>query len=171
MAKFPRSSASGRDAIRARLGQARPSRDLFALAFARPLSGARERGGKAAGGSTRKIHEEQRNRERARRNSRSASGFKGKASGDTERVAQLKRAIEVAQSRRATEQRLTPVEEQARCGQEARKAHVQLHGRQALQQQAIYLRIGPCQGSKRPGISKVIRECGVVTNARSRIVA
>jgi hypothetical protein len=66
------------------------------------------------------------------------AALSGTARGDTERVKQLKRAVEVAAvEARATAQRLSAVEEQVRVAVTTlEKAHVQLHVQgEALEQQ------------------------------------
>jgi len=122
-----------------------PAADLFALAFARLAERrAREDAVRQLEELTQRLHEE---------HSRTVQGFekklaeaqavlRGKDSGDTERVKQLKRAIEVAAvEARATAQRLSAVEEQVGVAvRKLEKAHVQLHAQgEALQQQSDLL--------------------------------
>ena len=71
--------------------------------------------------------------------SEAEAALNGKGAGDTIRVTQLKRAIEVAAvEARATAQRLSAVEEQVRVAvTKLEKAHVQLHAQgEALQTQS-----------------------------------
>lgn len=74
-----------------------------------------------------------------RKLSEAHAALNGKGTGDTIRVTQLKRAIEVASvEARATAQRLSAVEEQVRVAvTKLEKAHVQLHAQgEALQTQS-----------------------------------
>lgn len=119
-----------------------PAVDLFALAFARLAErSAREEAVKALEDLTQKLHEEHaRTVEELQRKLADAQAvLKGKGAGDTERVTQLKRAVEkAAVEARATAQRLSAVEEQVRVAvNKLEKAHVQLHAQgEALQQQS-----------------------------------
>lgn len=119
-----------------------PAVDLFALAFARLAERrAREEAVKQLEDLTQRLHDEHARtvQELERKLSEAQAGLKGKGTGDTERVAQLKRAIEVAAvEARATAQRLTAVEEQVGVAvRKLEKAHVQLHAQgEALQSQS-----------------------------------
>ncbi|MDQ3673417.1 MAG: hypothetical protein M3365_03450 [Gemmatimonadota bacterium] len=122
-----------------------PAVDLFALAFARLAERrAREEAVSRLEALTQKLHEEHTRtvKELERKLSEAQSLLKGKGTGDTERVTQLKRAIEVAAvEARAMAQRLTAVEEQVGVAvRKLEKAHVQLHAQgEALQQQSDLL--------------------------------
>lgn len=116
--------------------------DLFALAFARLAERrAREEAVRTLEDLTRTLNEEH---ERAvaelqRKLSEAQAALNGKGTGDSIRVTQLKRAIEVAAvEARATAQRLSAVEEQVRVAvTKLEKAHVQLHAQgEALQTQS-----------------------------------
>ena len=119
-----------------------PAVDLFALAFARLAERrAREEAVKQLEELTQRLHEEHARtvQELERKLAEAQAVMKGKGTGDTERVTQLKRAIEVAAvEARATAQRLTAVEEQVGVAvRKLEKAHVQLHAQgEALQQQS-----------------------------------
>ena len=119
-----------------------PAVDLFALAFARLAERrAREEAVRMLEELTRSLNAEH---ERAvgalqHKLSEAEAALNGKGSGDTIRVTQLKRAIEVASvEARATAQRLSAVEEQVRVAvTKLEKAHVQLHAQgEALQTQS-----------------------------------
>jgi hypothetical protein len=109
-----------------------PAVDLFGLAFARLAERrAREEAVKTLEELTRQL-----NAEHARtvtdlqqKLSEAQAALNGKGTGDSIRVTQLKRAIEVAAvEARATAQRLSAVEEQVRVAvTKLEKAHVQLH--------------------------------------------
>lgn len=122
-----------------------PAVDLFALAFARLAERrAREDAVRKLEELTRRLHEEHSRtvQELERKLAEAQALLKGKGTGDTERVTQLKRAIEVAAvEARATAQRLSAVEEQVSVAvRKLEKAHVQLHAQgEALQQQSDLL--------------------------------
>ncbi len=119
-----------------------PAVDLFALAFARLAERrAREEAVRQLEELTQRLHEEHSRtvQELQRKLTEAQAVLKGKGAGDTERVTQLKRAIEVAAvEARATAQRLSAVEEQVGVAvRKLEKAHVQLHVQgEALQQQS-----------------------------------
>lgn len=119
-----------------------PAIDLFALAFARLAErSAREEAVRALEELTQKLHEQHTVtvQELQRKLAEAQAVLEGKGTGDTERVAKLKRAIEGAASEaRATAQRLSAVEEQVQVAvRKLEKAHVQLHAQgEALQQQS-----------------------------------
>ncbi|HJP59652.1 MAG TPA: hypothetical protein VJ865_06620 [Gemmatimonadaceae bacterium] len=119
-----------------------PAVDLFGLAFSRLAERrAREEAVKTLEELTRQL-----NAEHARavtdlqqKLSEAQAALNGKGTGDSIRVTQLKRAIEVAAvEARATAQRLSAVEEQVRVAvTKLEKAHVQLHAQgEALQTQS-----------------------------------
>jgi hypothetical protein len=119
-----------------------PAVDLFALAFARLAERrAREEAVLTLESLTRSLNDEH---ERAvatleHKLSEAQAALNGKGTGDSIRVTQLKRAIEVAAvEARATSQRLSAVEEQVRVAvTKLEKAHVQLHAQgEALQTQS-----------------------------------
>jgi hypothetical protein len=119
-----------------------PAVDLFALAFARLAERrAREEAVRMLEELTRSLNEEHSRAvgELQRKLSEAQQAISGKGSGDSIRVTQLKRAIEVASvEARATAQRLSAVEEQVRVAvTKLEKAHVQLHAQgEALQTQS-----------------------------------
>jgi hypothetical protein len=119
-----------------------PAVDLFALAFARLAERrAREEAVRMLEELTRSLNEEHSRAlsELQRKLSEAQSALQGKGTGDSIRVTQLKRAIEVAAvEARATAQRLSAVEEQVRVAvTKLEKAHVQLHAQgEALQTQS-----------------------------------
>jgi hypothetical protein len=119
-----------------------PAVDLFALAFARLAERrAREEAVRMLEELTRALNEEHARAvgELQRRLSEAQASLNGKGTGDSIRVTQLKRAIEVAAvEARATAQRLSAVEEQVRVAvTKLEKAHVQLHAQgEALQNQS-----------------------------------
>src|SRR2546423_9077238 len=109
-----------------------PAIDLFALAFARLAERrAREEAVRALEELTRALNDEHARAvaELQHKLSEAQAALNGKGTGDSIRVSQLKRAIEVAAvEARATAQRLSAVEEQVRGGvTKLEKAHVQLH--------------------------------------------
>ena len=109
-----------------------PAVDLFALAFARLAERrAREEAVTALEDLTRLLNEEHARAvaQLQHKLSEAEAALNGKGAGDTIRVTQLKRAIEVASiEARATAQRLSAVEEQVRVAvTKLEKAHVQLH--------------------------------------------
>jgi len=119
-----------------------PAVDLFALAFARLAERrAREEAVKALEELTRTLNDEHARAVAALQHklSEAEAALNGKGTGDSIRVTQLKRAIEVAAlEARATAQRLSAVEEQVRVAvTKLEKAHVQLHAQgEALQTQS-----------------------------------
>src|SRR6266568_7651809 len=119
-----------------------PAVDLFALAFARLAERrAREEAVRALEELTRSLNDEHARAvaELQRKLSEAQAALNGKGTGDSIRVTQLKRAIEVAAAEaRGTAQRLSAVEEQVRVAvTKLEKAHVQLHAQgEALQTQS-----------------------------------
>ncbi len=119
-----------------------PAVDLFALAYARLAERrAREEAVRMLEELTRSLNQEHSRAvaELQRKLSEAQSALNGKGTGDSIRVTQLKRAIEVAAvEARATAQRLSAVEEQVRVAvTKLEKAHVQLHAQgEALQTQS-----------------------------------
>ena len=119
-----------------------PAVDLFALAFARLAERrAREEAVKMLEELTRALNDEHSRAvgELQRKLSEAQAAISGKGTGDSMRVTQLKRAIEVAAvEARATAVRLSAVEEQVRVAvTKLEKAHVQLHAQgEALQTQS-----------------------------------
>ena len=119
-----------------------PAVDLFGLAFARLAERrAREEAVRALEDLTRSLNDEHARAVAALQHklSEAQAALNGKGAGDTIRVTQLKRAIEVAAvEARATAQRLSAVEEQVRVAvTKLEKAHVQLHAQgEALQTQS-----------------------------------
>ncbi len=119
-----------------------PAVDLFGLAFARLAERrAREEAVRALEDLTRSLNDEHARAvaELQHKLSEAQVALNGKGAGDTIRVTQLKRAIEVAAvEARATAQRLSAVEEQVRVAvTKLEKAHVQLHAQgEALQTQS-----------------------------------
>jgi hypothetical protein len=118
-----------------------PAVDLFALAFARLAERrAREEAVRMLEELTRSLNDEHARSvgELQHKLSEAQAALNGKGTGDSIRVTQLKRAIEVAAvEARATAQRLSAVEEQVRVAvTKLEKAHVQLHAQgEALQTQ------------------------------------
>lgn len=119
-----------------------PAVDLFALAFARLAERrAREEAVRSLEELTRSLNDEHARTvgELQHKLSEAQAAINGKGTGDSIRVTQLKRAIEVAAvEARATAQRLSAVEEQVRVAvTKLEKAHVQLHAQgEALQTQS-----------------------------------
>ena len=119
-----------------------PAVDLFGLAFARLAERrAREEAVKTLEELTRQLNAEHARAvtELQQKLSEAQAALNGKGTGDSIRVTQLKRAIEVAAvEARATAQRLSAVEEQVRVAvTKLEKAHVQLHAQgEALQTQS-----------------------------------
>jgi hypothetical protein len=119
-----------------------PAVDLFALAFARLAERrAREEAVRTLEELTRALNDEHSRsvQELQRKLAEAQAALNGKGSGDSIRVSQLKRAIEVAAvEARATAERLSAVEEQVRVAvTKLEKAHVQLHAQgEALQTQS-----------------------------------
>ena len=119
-----------------------PAVDLFGLAFARLAERrAREEAVKTLEELTRVLNQEHARTvaDLQQKLSEAQAALNGKGTGDSIRVTQLKRAIEVAAvEARATAQRLSAVEEQVRVAvTKLEKAHVQLHAQgEALQTQS-----------------------------------
>lgn len=119
-----------------------PAVDLFALAFARLAERrAREEAVRTLEEVTRALNAEHTRTigDLEQKLSEAQAALNGKGTGDSIRVTQLKRAIEVAAvEARATAQRLSAVEEQVRVAvTKLEKAHVQLHAQgEALQTQS-----------------------------------
>lgn len=119
-----------------------PAVDLFGLAFARLAERrAREEAVKTLEDLTRQLNAEHARAvtELQQKLSEAQAALNGKGTGDSIRVTQLKRAIELAAvEARATAQRLSAVEEQVRVAvTKLEKAHVQLHAQgEALQTQS-----------------------------------
>jgi len=122
-----------------------PAVDLFALAFARLAERrAREEAVRMLEQLTRALNEEHSRAltELQHKLSEAQAALDGKGTGDSIRVTQLKKAIEVAAvEARANAQRLSAVEEQVRVAvTKLEKAHVQLHAQgEALQTQSIII--------------------------------
>jgi hypothetical protein len=116
--------------------------DLFALAFARLAERrAREEAVRTLEELTRALNDEHSRavQDLQRKLSEAQAALNGKGGGDSIRVSQLKRAIEVAAvEARTTAERLSAVEEQVRVAvTKLEKAHVQLHAQgEALQTQS-----------------------------------
>ena len=119
-----------------------PAVDLFALAYARLAERrAREEAVRTLEELTRALNAEHDRtvQDLQRKLSEAQAALNGKGTGDSIRVTQLKKAIEVAAvEARATAQRLSAVEEQVRVAvTKLEKAHVQLHAQgEALQTQS-----------------------------------
>ena len=119
-----------------------PAVDLFALAFARLAERrAREEAVRTLEDLTRALNEEHARsmQELQRKLGEAQAALSGKGGGDSIRVSQLKRAIEVASvEARSTAERLSAVEEQVRVAvTKLERAHVQLHAQgEALQTQS-----------------------------------
>ncbi|HEY0529335.1 MAG TPA: hypothetical protein VGD02_10940 [Gemmatimonadaceae bacterium] len=119
-----------------------PAIDLFALAFARLAERrAREEAVRALEQLTRTLNDEHARtvQDLSRKLAEAQAMLNGKGTGDSIRVTQLKKAIEVASvEARAMAQRLSAVEEQVRVAvTKLEKAHVQLHAQgEALQNQS-----------------------------------
>jgi hypothetical protein len=122
-----------------------PAVDLFALAFARLAERrAREEAVRTLEELTRSLNDEHAKAvaELQHKLSEARAALNGKGTGDSIRVTQLKRAIEVAAAEaRVTAQRLSAVEEQVRVAvTKLEKAHVQLHAQgEALQTQSTII--------------------------------
>jgi hypothetical protein len=116
--------------------------DLFGLAFARLAERrAREEAVRTLEELTRTLNDEHSRavQDLQRKLSEAQAALTGKGGGDSIRVSQLKRAIEVAAvEARTTAERLSAVEEQVRVAvTKLEKAHVQLHAQgEALQTQS-----------------------------------
>jgi hypothetical protein len=119
-----------------------PAVDLFALAFARLAERrAREEAVRTLEELTRALNDEHSRavQDLLRKLAEAQAALNGKGAGDSIRVSQLKRAIEVAAvEARSTAERLSAVEEQVRVAvTKLEKAHVQLHAQgEALQTQS-----------------------------------
>src|ERR1700674_1988950 len=119
-----------------------PAVDLFALAFARLAERtARQEAVRTLEDLTRSLNDENARalQDLQRKLAEARAALNGKGGGDTIRVTQLKRAIEVAAvEARSTAERLSAVEEQVRVAvTKLEKAHVQLHAQgEALQTQS-----------------------------------
>jgi hypothetical protein len=119
-----------------------PAVDLFALAFARLAERtARQEAVRTLEELTKALNEEHSRslQDLQRKLSEAQAALSGKGGGDSIRVSQLKRAIEVAAvEARTTAERLSAVEDQVRVAvTKLEKAHVQLHAQgEALQTQS-----------------------------------
>ena len=119
-----------------------PAVDLFALAFARLAERtARQEAVRTLEELTKALNDEHSRslRDLQRKLAEAQAALRGKGGGDSIRVSQLKRAIEVAAvEARTTAERLSAVEEQVRVAvTKLEKAHVQLHAQgEALQTQS-----------------------------------
>lgn len=119
-----------------------PAVDLFALAFARLAERrAREEAVRTLEQLTKALNEEHTRtvQDLQHKLAEAKAALSGRGGGDSIRVSQLKRAIEVASvEARATAERLSAVEEQVRVAvTKLEKAHVQLHAQgEALQNQS-----------------------------------
>jgi hypothetical protein len=154
-----------------------PAVDLFALAFARLAERrAREEAVRTLEELTRSLNEEHARAvgELQRQLSEAQAALNGKGTGDSIRVTQLKRAIEVAAvEARATAQRLSAVEEQVRVAvTKLEKAHLQLHAQgEALQTQSnIIYRVEQALREATAGqdSSKVLEEVLQIVTAREQ---
>jgi hypothetical protein len=154
-----------------------PAVDLFALAFARLAERrAREEAVRTLEELTRSLNEEHARAvgELQRKLSEAQAALNGKGTGDSIRVTQLKRAIEVAAvEARATAQRLSAVEEQVRVAvTKLEKAHLQLHAQgEALQTQSnIIYRVEQALREATSGqdSSKVLEEVLQIVTAREQ---
>jgi hypothetical protein len=119
-----------------------PAVDLFGLAFARLAERrAREEAVRTLEQLTKALNEEHTRtvQDLQHKLAEAKAALSGRGGGDSIRVSQLKRAIEVASvEARATAERLSAVEEQVRVAvTKLEKAHVQLHAQgEALQNQS-----------------------------------
>jgi hypothetical protein len=154
-----------------------PAIDLFALAFARLAERrAREEAVRMLEEVTRSLNAEHTRAvsELQQKLSEAQAALNGKGTGDSIRVTQLKRAIEVAAvEARATAQRLSAVEEQVRVAvTKLEKAHVQLHAQgEALQTQSnIIYRVEQALREAMEGHDsrKVIEEVLQIVTAREQ---
>lgn len=154
-----------------------PAVDLFALAFARLAERrAREEAVRMLEEVSRTLNDEHARAvaELQRKLSEAQAALNGKGTGDSIRVTQLKRAIEVAAvEARATAQRLSAVEEQVRVAvTKLEKAHVQLHAQgEALQNQSnIIYRVEQTLREAMAGqdSQKVIEEVLQIVTAREQ---
>ena len=144
-----------------------PAVDLFALAFARLAERrAREEAVRTLEELTKVLNNEHSRavHDLQSKLAEAQAALSGKGAGDSIRVSQLKRAIEVAAvEARATAERLSAVEEQVRVAvTKLEKAHVQLHAQgEALQTQGnIIYRVEKAlrEATAAPGDSRKILE-------------
>jgi hypothetical protein len=152
--------------------------DLFALAFARLAERrAREEAVRTLEELTRALNDEHARsvQDLQRKLAEAQSALNGKPGGDSIRVSQLKRAIEVAAvEARATAERLSAVEEQVRVAvTKLEKAHVQLHAQgEALQTQSdiIYRVEQALRDATRGGVDsrKVLEEVLQIVTSREQ---
>lgn len=152
--------------------------DLFALAFARLAERrAREEAVRTLEELTRALNDEHSRavQDLQRKLSEAQAALNGKGGGDSIRVSQLKRAIEVAAvEARATAERLSAVEEQVRVAvTKLEKAHVQLHAQgEALQTQSdiIYRVEQALREATRGGVDsrKVLEEVLQIVTSREQ---
>jgi hypothetical protein len=152
-----------------------PAIDLFALAFARLAERrAREEAVRALEQLTRTLNEEHARtvQELSRKLAEAQAALNGKGTGDSIRVTQLKKAIEVASvEARAMAQRLSAVEEQVRVAvTKLEKAHVQLHAQgEALQNQSnLIYRVEEMlrEASGRPDSRQIIEQVLQIVTSR-----
>ena len=160
-----------------KLGQAI---DLFALAFARLAERrAREEAVRALEQLTRALNDEHSRtvQELSRKLAEAQAALNGKGTGDSIRVTQLKKAIEVASvEARSMAQRLSAVEEQVRVAvTKLEKAHVQLHAQgEALQTQSnLIYRVEEMlrEASGRPDSRQVIEQVLQIVTSREQASA
>jgi hypothetical protein len=152
--------------------------DLFALAFARLAERrAREEAVRTLEELTRALNDEHARsvQDLQRKLAEAQAALSGKPGGDSIRVSQLKRAIEVAAlEARATAERLSAVEEQVRVAvTKLEKAHVQLHAQgEALQTQSdiIYRVEQALRDATRGGVDsrKVLEEVLQIVTSREQ---
>ena len=156
-----------------------PAVDLFGLAFARLAERrAREEAVRTLEELTRALNDEHARAvailQRKLSEAQAALNRDGKGTGDSIRVTQLKRAIEVAAvEARVTAQRLSAVEEQVRVAvTKLEKAHIQLHSQgEALQTQSnIIYRVEQTLREAMSGqdSSKVIEEVLQIVTSREQ---
>ncbi|MFN2635980.1 MAG: hypothetical protein ABR585_03000 [Gemmatimonadaceae bacterium] len=157
-----------------------PAVDLFALAYARLAERrAREEAVRTLEDLTRALNAEHERtvQDLQRKLSEAQAVLNGKGTGDSMRVTQLKKAIEVAAvEARTTAQRLSAVEEQVRVAvTKLEKAHVQLHAQgEALQNQSnlIYRVEGMLrQAIGTPDSRKVLEEVLQIVTSREQASA
>jgi hypothetical protein len=152
-----------------------PAIDLFALAFARLAERrAREEAVRALEQLTRTLNDEHARtvQELSRKLAEAQAVLNGKGTGDSIRVTQLKKAIEVASvEARAMAQRLSAVEEQVRVAvTKLEKAHVQLHAQgEALQNQSnLIYRVEEMlrEATARPDSKQIIEQVLQIVTSR-----
>jgi hypothetical protein len=152
-----------------------PAIDLFALAFARLAERrAREEAVRALEQLTRTLNDEHARtvQELSRKLAEAQAALNGKGTGDSIRVTQLKKAIEVASvEARAMAQRLSAVEEQVRVAvTKLEKAHVQLHAQgEALQNQSsLIYRVEEMlrEATARPDSKQIIEQVLQIVTSR-----